>query len=152
MAQNTNFKGNKNNNQKKKLPYIKVKIDKIISLEESKTKAFASVTIGGAVVVHGVRIMNSAKGLFVAMPANVYVDDNGEKHFNEIAHPVSKEARTLLNNKIMEAYHQSLTNSRQNQKLRICRKMNRKTFCRVCSKILWTFQNLWIYLLLKGRR
>ena len=71
MAQNTNFKGNKNNNQKKKLPYIKVKIDKIISLEESKTKAFASVTIGGAVVVHGVRIMNSAKGLFVAMPANV---------------------------------------------------------------------------------
>ena len=55
-----------------------MKIDKIISLEESKTKAFASVTIGGAVVVHGVRIMNSAKGLFVAMPANVYVDDNGE--------------------------------------------------------------------------
>ena len=91
MAQNTNFKGNKNNNQKKKLPYIKVKIDKIISLEESKTKAFASVTIGGAVVVHGVRIMNSAKGLFVAMPANV-----------------SKEARTLLNNKVMEAYHHSL--------------------------------------------
>ena len=108
MAQNTNFKGNKNNNQKKKLPYIKVKIDKIISLEESKTKAFASVTIGGAVVVHGVRIMNSAQGLFVAMPANVYVDDNGEKHFNEIAHPISKEARTLLNNKVMEAYHQSL--------------------------------------------
>lgn len=108
MAQNTNFKGNKNNNQKKKLPYIKVKIDKIISLEESKTKAFASVTIGGAVVVHGVRIMNSAKGLFVAMPANVYVDYNGEKHFNEIAHPISKEARTLLNNKVMEAYHQSL--------------------------------------------
>ena len=100
MAQNTNFKGNKNNNQKKKLPYIKVKIDKIISLEESKTKAFASVTIGGAVVVHGVRIMNSAKGLFVA--------NNGEKHFNEIAHPISKEARTLLNNKVMEAYHQSL--------------------------------------------
>lgn len=98
MAQNTNFKGNKNNNQKKKLPYIKVKIDKIISLEESKTKAFASVTIGGAVVVHGVRIMNSAKGLFVAMPANVYVDDNSEKHFKEIAHPVSKEARALLNN------------------------------------------------------
>ena len=85
-----------------------MKIDKIISLEESKTKAFASVTIGGAVVVHGVRIMNSAKGLFVAMPANVYVDYNGEKHFNEIAHPISKEARTLLNNKVKEAYHQSL--------------------------------------------
>ncbi len=108
MAQNTNFKVNKYNNQKKKLPYIKVKIDKIISLEESKTKAFASVTIGGAVVVHGVRIMNSAKGLFVAMPANVYVDYNGEKHFNEIAHPISKESRDMLNSKVMEVYHQAL--------------------------------------------
>lgn len=130
MAQNTNFKGNKNNNQKKKLPYIKVKIDKIISLEESKTKAFASVTIGGAVVVHGVRIMNSAKGLFVAMPANVYVDYNGEKHFNEIAHPISKESRDMLNRKCIIRH---LMNSRVKRKPRICRKMNQKALRRVCD-------------------
>lgn len=106
MAQNTSFKGN--NNQKKKLPYIKVKIDKIIILEESKTKAFASVTIGGAVAIHGIRVMSSTKGMFVAMPASTYLDKNGEKHFSEIAHPISKEARELLNSKVMEAYNQAL--------------------------------------------
>lgn len=107
MAQNNNYNNN-NGKQKRKLPYINARIDNLISLEESKTKAFASVTIGGAVAIHGIRVMNSAKGLFVAMPANTYVDNNGEKHFSEIAHPISKEARGLLNSKVMEAYNQAL--------------------------------------------
>lgn len=102
MAQNNNGK------QKRKLPYINARIDNLINLEESKTKAFASVTIGGAMAIHGIRVMNSAKGLFVAMPASTYIDDNGEKHFSEIAHPVSKEARELLNSKVMETYNQAL--------------------------------------------
>ena len=32
MAQNTNYKGTKNNNKKKKLPYIKVRIDKLVDI------------------------------------------------------------------------------------------------------------------------
>lgn len=87
MAQNSNYSNN-NGKQKRKLPYIKASIDNIVSLEESKTKAFASVTVGGAVAIHGIRVMNSAKGLFVAMPASTYLDENGEKHFSEIAHPI----------------------------------------------------------------
>ncbi len=51
--------------------------------------------------------MSFAKGLFVAMPASTYIDDNGEKHFREIAHPISKESRELLNSKVMEAYNQA---------------------------------------------
>ena len=103
MAQNTNFKGNKNNNQKRKLPYIKARIDKLVDVEDCNTKAFASVTVGGAVAIHGIRVMNSRKGLFVAMPASNYVDENGETKFSEIAHQ-----EILLNSKIMEAYHQAL--------------------------------------------
>ena len=61
MAQNTNFKGNKNNNQKKKLPYIKVRIDKLVDVDDCNTKAFASVTVSGAVAIHGIRVMNSKK-------------------------------------------------------------------------------------------
>lgn len=71
-------------------------------------RRFASVTVGGAVAIHGIRVMNSRKGLFVAMPASNYVDENGETKFSEIAHPISKEARDLLNGKVMEAYHQAL--------------------------------------------
>ncbi len=107
MAHNNNYNNN-NCKQKRKLPYIKARIDNLVNLEESKTKAFASVTIDGAVAIHGIRVMNSAKGLFVAMPASNYIDENGEKHFSEIAHPISKEARELLSSKVMEAYNQVL--------------------------------------------
>ena len=107
MAQNTNYKGNKNNNHKRKLPYIKVRIDNLVDIENCNTKAFASVTVGGAVAIHGIRVMNSRKGLFVAMPASNYVDENGETQFSEIAHPISKEARDLLNGKVMDAYYQA---------------------------------------------
>lgn len=108
MAQNTNFKGNKNNNQKKKLPYIKVRIDKLVDVDDCNTKAFASVTIGGAVAIHEIRVMDSHKGLFVTMPSNNFVDKNGETKFSEIAHPISKESRDMLNSKVMEVYHQAL--------------------------------------------
>ncbi len=108
MAQNTNFKVNKYNNQKRKLPYIKVRIDKLVDVDDCNTKAIASVTVSGAVTIHGIRVMNSRKGLFVAMPASNYVDGNGETKFSEIAHPISKEVRDLLNSKVMEVYHQAL--------------------------------------------
>ena len=106
MEQNTNFK--ENNNQKRKLPYIKVRIDKLVDVDDCNTKAFASVTVGGAVAIHGIRVMNSRKGLFVAMPASNYVDENGETKFSEIAHPISKESRDMLNSKVMDAYRQAL--------------------------------------------
>lgn len=106
MSQNNH--SHNNGNQKRKLPYIKARIYNLVNFDENKTKAFASVTIGGAVTIHGIRVMNSAKGLFVAMPANTYVDENGETQFSEIAHPISKEARELLNSKVMKAYYQAL--------------------------------------------
>ena len=36
MAQNTNFKVNKYNNQKRKLPYIKARIDKLVDVDDCK--------------------------------------------------------------------------------------------------------------------
>lgn len=105
MSQNNNYN---NGNQKRKLPYIKARIDNLVNFDESKTKAFASVTIGGAVAIHGIRVMNSAKGLFVAMPANKFVDENGKTKFSDIVHPISKEARELLNSKVMGAYYHAL--------------------------------------------
>ena len=106
MEKNTNFK--ENNNQKRKLTYINVRIDKLVDVDDCNNKAFASVTVGGAVAIHGIRVMNSRKGLFVAMPASNYVDENGETRFSEIAQPISKESRDMLNSKVMEVYHQAL--------------------------------------------
>ena len=109
MENNTVLKNKKTytESQKKRLPYVKAKIDKLVDVENSKLKAFASVTIGGAVAVHNVWIISAVSGLFVAMPSNSYIDSNGEKRFNSIVHPVSKEARELINSKVLQAYNQA---------------------------------------------
>ncbi len=105
MPKNTNYK---NNGQKRKLPYINARIDNFVDIDDCNTKAYASVTVGGAIAIHGIRVMNSKKGLFVAMPANTYVNEDGETQFSDVAHPISKEARNMLNSKVMEAYEQAL--------------------------------------------
>lgn len=133
MAQNTNFKGNKNNNQKRKLPYIKARIDKLVDVEDCNTKAFASVTVGGAVAIHGIRVMNSRKGLFVAMPASNYVDENGETKFSEIAHPISKKPEIYSTARLWKRIIRHLMNNRVKMKPRICQRMNLKVLHRVCK-------------------
>ncbi|MBQ9750250.1 MAG: SpoVG family protein, partial [Clostridia bacterium] len=55
--------------KKPKLPSIDVRIDSLVDYEGSKTKAFASANIGGAFAIHGLRVMDSEKGLFVSMPS-----------------------------------------------------------------------------------
>ena len=78
--------------------------------------------------IHGIRVMNSRKGLFVAMPASNYVDENGETKFSEIVHPISKESRDMLNSKVMEAYHPYT-----------CTDENNSTSC--SNTLLWLFVN-----------
>ena len=61
--------------------------------------------------------VNSRKGLFVAMPASNYVDENGETKFSEIAHPISKVSRDMLNSKVMEAYDQALDEQQSEEEI-----------------------------------
>lgn len=96
--------------KKSKVLSIDVRIDSLVDYEGSKTKAFASVNIGGAFAIHGLRVMDSEKGLFVSMPSR----KDGE-NYREVFHPVSSEAREELNKKVLEAYEQKLTEE-QSQK------------------------------------
>ena len=45
----------KQNVQNAQAPVVRAKIERLITDEESKVKAYASVTIGGMFAVHGVR-------------------------------------------------------------------------------------------------
>ena len=90
--------------KKTKLPSIDVRIDSLVDYEGSKTKAFASANIGGAFAIHGLRVMDSEKGLFVSMPSR----KDGE-NYREVFHPVSTEGREELNKKVLAAYEQKLT-------------------------------------------
>lgn len=110
MAKTNTYKGNKNTGKKAPMPRINAKIDNLVD-NDTNLRAFASVTVGGAVAIHGLRVMDSKKGLFVSMPSYSYEDSNGETKYADYAHPVSKEAREAINSKVLDAYEQALEES-----------------------------------------
>ena len=92
--------------QTSNLPTIQARIDHITGYE--KVKAFASANIGGAFAVHGMRVVDGEKGLFVAMPSTSFQRD-GKTEYQETFHPVSGEARKALNDAVLQAYEQKLS-------------------------------------------
>ena len=89
------------------MPTIRAKIDRLADFEGSKVKAFASANIG-PFAVHGLRVVDGEKGMFVAMPSTSYQKD-GKTEYQETFHPVSAEARKALNDAVLQAYEQKLT-------------------------------------------
>ena len=67
---------------------------------EGKMKARVSLTIDDQFVIHEIKIIEGRNGLFVAMPSKEL--PNGD--FKDIAHPITKEARTLIQDSILDAY------------------------------------------------
>lgn len=78
---------------------------------EGNIRAYASINLNDCFAIRNVRVVDSSKGLFVAMPS--YRAGN---EYKDICFPVTKEFREQLNNAVIDAYHQALTQSQsQNQ-------------------------------------
>ena len=75
-----------------------VKITKVES--STKVKGIASITIDDSFVVHDIKILESEKGLFVAMPSRR--TPAGE--FKDIAHPINAEAREIIQKAVINEY------------------------------------------------
>ena len=88
-------------------PTVSVRIDRMVDREDSKVKAYASANIGGAFAIHGIRVVDSQKGLFVQMPQRSYEKDGATK-YEDIFHPITADARTELNSAVLSAYEQRL--------------------------------------------
>ena len=88
-------------------PLVRARIDRLVNLEDSKVKAYVSVTIGNAFAVHGLRVTDSANGLFVSMPQSSYVKD-GVRRYEDIFHALSADDRKELNNTVLQAYEQRI--------------------------------------------
>lgn len=71
---------------------------------EGATRAMASVTFGGAFTVHGLRVVEGEKGLFVAMPQRKGPDGQ----YRDLAHPTTAEMRTLVSHAVLEGYEKAL--------------------------------------------
>ena len=68
--------------------------------DEGKLRAYVTVTFDNCFVVHNVKIIEGKSGLFIAMPSRKTA--NGE--YKDVAHPISPEFRTELQNKIVSEY------------------------------------------------
>ncbi|WP_442871467.1 septation protein SpoVG family protein [Caproiciproducens sp.] len=88
---------------------LPMKVDvKIGSIRpEGSIKAIASVNLNGCFAIRYVKVVDSSKGLFVAMPS--YKAGNGE--YKDICFPVTKEFREQLNQAVIGAYNQALAQS-----------------------------------------
>jgi stage V sporulation protein G len=67
-------------------------------------KAIVSITFDDAFVVHDVKVVEGNNGLFVAMPSRKMPD--GE--FRDIAHPISSEAREIIQTAVLKAYEEAI--------------------------------------------
>ncbi len=92
------------------IPDITVRIDKIFDDESKKLKAIASANIG-PFAVHNIRIFENEKGRFINMPSVSYKDHNGNTQYDEVFHPVTKEAREALVESVIGAYENALVQS-----------------------------------------
>ena len=91
-----------------KLPSITAKIDRLIPTEGDGVRAIASVNIGGAYAAHGFKVYESEeKGLSVLNPSSKYQKD-GKSQYSDVIHAVTPEARTAINDAILESYEQKL--------------------------------------------
>jgi len=69
--------------------------------EDGKLRAYVTVTFDQCFVVHNVKIIEGKDGLFIAMPSRKTA--TGE--YKDVAHPISPEFRTELQNKILSEYN-----------------------------------------------
>ncbi|GAB1432708.1 septation regulator SpoVG [Spirochaetota bacterium] len=74
---------------------------------EGKLKAYVTVTFDECFVIHNVKIIEGKTGMFIAMPSRK--TKAGE--YKDIAHPISPEFRTRLQDALVLAYERADNNS-----------------------------------------
>ena len=72
---------------------------------EAKLKAYADVTFDECFVIHGLKIIDGQKGMFVAMPSRRM--PSGE--FKDIAHPISSFFRTYITDTVVSEYQKTVS-------------------------------------------
>jgi len=88
--------------RKVKITDVRVRITK--SESEAKLKAYADITFDESFVVHGLKVIDGQKGMFVAMPSRKM--PSGE--FKDIAHPITPDVRQLITETVIKKYEEAL--------------------------------------------
>jgi len=80
-------------------------------VEKDKVKAYVSITFDDVFVVRDLRIIEGDKGLFVTMPRRRLPDGT----FRDTAHPLNKELRQLIEEKVLKEYEKKRSQEPETQ-------------------------------------
>ena len=83
---------------------MKITRVQIVLMAEEKLKAFVTIALDNCFVIHDVKVINGADGLFVAMPTKLRKDGT----FKDLAHPLDSETREWMENVILDEYEREL--------------------------------------------
>ena len=79
-----------------------IKIRKFFN--EGPMKAVVSVTFGGALAVHDIKVINARDKYFIVMPSR----KNPDGTYRDIVHPINAEFRAELEGAVIKAYFDGL--------------------------------------------
>ncbi len=76
---------------------------------DGKVRAIVSIILDGQFAVHDLKVIDGVERTFVAMPNRRSEDGR----FQDIVHPISTEARSLIENAILEKYEEALREAQE---------------------------------------
>ena len=76
---------------------------RLVTKEDSKLKAVASITIDECFVVHDIKVIEGKEGYFISMPSKKTPD--GE--YRDIVHPINTETREKIIEEVLKVYEKA---------------------------------------------
>ncbi|MDD5650101.1 MAG: septation protein SpoVG family protein [Candidatus Nanoarchaeia archaeon] len=67
--------------------------------DDKKVRAYVSITLDDILVVHGIKILDGKKGIFIAMPSKRV----GDK-FKDLVHPLNTDFRKNIQHRILSEF------------------------------------------------
>jgi len=78
----------------------------VIPVNEERLKAYVTIVLEACFIVRDIKVIHGNKGLFVAMPNKKKKDGT----YQDIAHPLNKETRVVIETQVLEAYQKEMAN------------------------------------------
>ena len=85
------------------------------TFDTGKVKAIADVTLDGAFAIHGLKLIEGDKGMFVSMPYSQWKDKDGNLKNTDIVHPITADARSELYHAVHDAYKAEMVQTEEEE-------------------------------------
>ena len=86
-----------------------IKVRKLF--EDGPMKAVVSVTFDAQLAVHDIKVINARDKYFIVMPSR----KNPDETFRDIVHPINASFRALLENAVIEAFHEAVAQAAETE-------------------------------------